>query len=48
MDEFLPMADHRISRDAKRILTKQGLDIRMGARVTGTEVKGSGKSNTSV
>jgi dihydrolipoamide dehydrogenase len=44
MDEFLPMADHRISRDAKRILTKQGLDIRMGARVTGTEVKGSGKS----
>ena len=43
MDEFLPMADHRISRDAKRIL-KQGLDIRMGARVTGTEVKGSGKS----
>jgi dihydrolipoamide dehydrogenase len=44
MDEFLPMADHRISRDAKRILTKQGLDIRMGARVTGTEVKGTGKS----
>ena len=34
MDEFLPIADHRISRDAKRILTKQGLDIRMGARVT--------------
>ena len=44
MDEFLPMADHRISRDAKRILTKQGLDIRMGARVMGTEIKGTGKN----
>ncbi|MEZ7819192.1 MAG: dihydrolipoyl dehydrogenase [Pseudomonadales bacterium] len=43
MDEFLPMADSRVSRDALRILKKQGLDIRLGARVTGTEVKGSGK-----
>ena len=43
MDEFLPMADSRVSRDALRIFKKQGLDIRLGARVTGTEVKGSGK-----
>ena len=43
MDEFLPMADSRVSRVALRIFKKQGLDIRLGARVTGTEVKGSGK-----
>ena len=43
MDEFLPMADSRVSRDALRIFKKQGLDIRLGARVTGTQVKGSGK-----
>jgi dihydrolipoamide dehydrogenase len=43
MDEFLPMADSRVSRDSLRIFKKQGLDIRLGARVTGTEVKGSGK-----
>ena len=43
MEEFLPMADSRVSRDALRIFKKQGLDIRLGARVTATEVKGSGK-----
>ena len=43
MEEFLPMADSRVSRDAFRIFKKQGLDIRLGARVTATEVKGSGK-----
>jgi dihydrolipoamide dehydrogenase len=42
LEEFLPMADERISRDALRILRGQGLDIRLGARVTGTEVGGSG------
>ena len=43
LDEFLPMADSRISRDAQRMLKGQGLDIRLGARVTATEVKGRGK-----
>jgi len=38
LDDFLPMADERIARDAKKILTNQGLDIRLGARVTGAEV----------
>ena len=46
LDEFLPMADSRISRDAQRMLTGQGLDIRLGARVTATEVKGRGKQKT--
>ena len=35
--EFLPMADERISRDAKKMLSGQGLDIRLGTRVTGAE-----------
>ena len=33
LDEFLPMADARIARDALREFRRQGLDIRMGARV---------------
>jgi dihydrolipoamide dehydrogenase len=46
LDEFLPMADERISRDALKILRGQGLDIRLGARVTATEVKGKGAGRT--
>ncbi|MEE9333597.1 MAG: dihydrolipoyl dehydrogenase [Granulosicoccaceae bacterium] len=41
MDEFLPMVDKQIARDAQRAFTKQGLDIQLGARVTGSEVKGN-------
>ncbi|HEX7038127.1 MAG TPA: dihydrolipoyl dehydrogenase [Pseudomonadales bacterium] len=40
LDEFLPMADERISRDSLKIFREQGLDIRLGCRVTGAEVKG--------
>jgi len=42
LDEFLPMADERIARDAFKIFQSQGLDIRMGTRVTGAEVKKGG------
>ncbi len=44
LDEFLPAADAGIAKDAKKVLQKQGLDIRLGTRVTGTEVKGKGRS----
>jgi dihydrolipoamide dehydrogenase len=40
LEDFLPIADARIARDAKRILESQGLDIRLGTRVTGSTVKG--------
>ena len=40
MEEFLAIMDQAIAKEAKKIFTKQGLDIRLGARVTGTEVKG--------
>lgn len=43
MDSFLAMMDQQIAKEAKKILTKQGLDIRLSCRVTGTEVKGKGK-----
>ncbi len=38
LDEFLPMADERIARDALKIFRNQGLDIRLGTRVMGAEV----------
>ncbi len=40
LDDFLPMVDARIARDAKKLFEAQGLDIRLGARVTGSSVKG--------
>lgn len=43
MDSFLAMADETIAKDAQRQFKKQGLDIRLGARLTASEVKGRGK-----
>jgi len=40
MDDFLANMDKQISKETQKILTKQGLDIRLSCRVTGTEVKG--------
>jgi dihydrolipoamide dehydrogenase len=39
LDEFLPMVDAQIAKETAKILKKQGLDIRMGTRVTKAEVK---------
>ncbi len=41
MDDFLAMMDQQIAKEAKKIYTKQGLDIRLSCRVTGSEVKGN-------
>ncbi len=46
LDDFLPAADVAIAKEAKKVFKKQGLDIRLGTRVTSTEVKGKGKSRT--
>jgi len=41
LEQFLPMMDGQISKDAFKIFTKQqGLDIRLKSRVIGAEVKG--------
>ena len=42
-DAFLSAVDQQIAKEAMKILTKQGLDIRLGAKVTGSSVK-KGKS----
>ena len=38
LDAFLPMADKALAKEYQKILTKQGLDIRIGAKVSGTEI----------
>ncbi len=39
LDVFLAMMDKQIARDASKIFARQGLDVRMGSRVVGSEVK---------
>ncbi|MEX2352675.1 MAG: dihydrolipoyl dehydrogenase, partial [Gammaproteobacteria bacterium] len=43
MNDFLPAVDRQIANEAEKILRKQGLDIRLGAKVTG-----SGSNNREV
>ncbi|HEX5057000.1 MAG TPA: dihydrolipoyl dehydrogenase [Gammaproteobacteria bacterium] len=40
MENFLVMADQQIANESLKIFKKQGLDIRLGTRVTGSKVKG--------
>ncbi|HXV41408.1 MAG TPA: dihydrolipoyl dehydrogenase [Steroidobacteraceae bacterium] len=42
LDALLPMADAAVSREAARHFKKLGLDIRLGAMVTGAEVRADG------
>ncbi len=38
MDTFLPMVDKQVAKELMKNLSKQGLDIRLTARVTGTKI----------
>ena len=42
MDQFLPNMDQQIAAESGKIFAKQGLDIRLGARVTDVSVSGDG------
>ncbi len=42
MDQFLYMADAQVAREAQRQFKKQGLDIRLGAKVQGSEFTDAG------
>src|SRR5690606_13914244 len=42
LDTFLPMADGAVSKEALKHFKKLGLDIRLGAKVTGVEHGKSG------
>jgi dihydrolipoamide dehydrogenase len=40
LEKFIPAADEAVSKEALKTFTKQGLDIKLGARVTGSKVNG--------
>ena len=40
LEDFLALADQQIAKESRKIFKKQKLDIRLGARVTGSEIKG--------
>ena len=44
MDQFLPNMDEQIAAESAKIFSKQGLDIRLGARVTDVAVNGGNVS----
>ncbi len=46
MDQFLPNMDEQIAAESAKIFAKQGLDIRLGARVTDVAVNGDNVSVT--
>ncbi|WP_373184663.1 dihydrolipoyl dehydrogenase [Halopseudomonas sp.] len=39
LDKFMVAADDQIAKEAFKVFTKQGLQVRLGARVTGTDIK---------
>jgi dihydrolipoamide dehydrogenase len=41
LDQFLPMVDQTIAKEAQRHLKKQGLDIKLGAKVSSAAVSGN-------
>jgi dihydrolipoamide dehydrogenase len=41
LDDFLPMADKQIGKELLKNLKKQGMEVKLSTRVTGSEVKGS-------
>jgi len=44
LPDFLAAADAEVAKTAAKEFKKQGLDIKLGAKVSNTEVKGKGKS----
>ena len=44
LDNFLAIADQQLAAEAARQFKKQGLDIRLGARVTGAKRPGRRRS----
>jgi dihydrolipoamide dehydrogenase len=46
LPDFLAVADQQIAKEALRHFKKQGLDVRLGAKVTGAKVSGDGVNVT--
>lgn len=48
LDDFLPMVDKQVAKEALKILGKQGLDIKLGARVTSSKLGKDAKEGVMV
>ena len=48
LDEFLPAVDRQLAKDALKMLTKQGLNINLGARVTASKLSKGGNKTVTV
>jgi len=46
LETFLPAVDEQVAKEAKKVFEKQGLDIKLGAKVASTKVSGKGKNKT--
>lgn len=48
LDDFLPMVDRQIAKESFKILSKQGLDIKLGSRVSGSKLSKGAKKTVTV
>ena len=48
LDEFLPAVDRQLAKEALKMLTRQGLNIKLGARVTASKLGKGGHKNVTV
>ena len=48
LDDFLPAVDRQIAKEALKILSRQGLHIKLGARVTGSKLSKAAKKSITV
>lgn len=46
LPDFLPMVDRQIAKEALKLLTAQGLNVQLGAKVTGSKINKSGKKSS--
>jgi len=46
MDTFLPAVDTQVAKEAAKVFAKQGLDIKLSSKVTGSKIGGRGKNKT--
>lgn len=48
LSDFLPMVDRQVAKETQKILSAQGLNIKLGARVTGSKIGKGGKKTVTV
>ncbi len=48
LDDLLPAVDRQIAKESAKIFSKQGLDIKLGARVTGSKLNKGAKQTVKV